>query len=246
MNASAFSQFKALSFDCYGTLIDWECGIWDAMQPLLAANPQTTVGRQQLLSQYGKDESALEQRHPGLPYPQVLAGVHHAVAGALGLQTTAQLDADFGASLPHWPAFPDTAEALRKLATRYKLVILSNVHRDGFAASNRKLGVRFDAVYTAEQIGSYKPDAANFQFMLQHLKADHDIEASGLLHVAQSLFHDHVPARAAGLANAWIDRQGLAGGGSWGATAQVTQRPEVTFTFPSLMALAQAATSTSG
>ena len=103
-----------------------------------------------------------------------------------------------------WPAFADSADALRLLKSRFKLVILSNVHRDGFAASNRKLGVTFDAIYTAEDIGSYKPDPRNFSHMLERLQSDLGIEAGDVLHVAQSLFHDHVPARQAGLANVWM------------------------------------------
>jgi 2-haloalkanoic acid dehalogenase type II len=120
------------------------------------------------------------------------------------------------------------------------LVILSNVHREGIAASNRKLGVRFDAIYTAEDIGSYKPSPRNFEYMLERLEADHGVAPGQILHTAQSLFHDHVPARVFGLANCWIDRQGLSSGGDWGATARVREKPEVDFVFPTLEALAQA------
>jgi 2-haloalkanoic acid dehalogenase type II len=168
--------------------------------------------------------------------------VHAALAGQLGLATTPALDAAFGASVPHWPAFADTADALRSLKPHYKLVILSNVNRAGFAASNRKLGVAFDAVYTAEDIGSYKPDPRNFAYLLEHLRADLGVGRDRVLHTAQSLFHDHVPARAAGLASAWIDRQGLSEGGSWGATAEVAERPKVDFLFRTLGAMAAAVT----
>lgn len=119
-------------------------------------------------------------------------------------------------------------------------MILSNVNRDGFAASNRKLGVSFDAVYTAEDVGSYKPAMRNFEYMLEHLRADHDVSRDEILHTAQSLFHDHVPAERAGLARAWIDRQRLSEGGSWGATARVEDRPKADFVFPSLGAMAEA------
>jgi len=139
------------------------------------------------------------------------------------------------------PAFADSAGALRKLKKRYRLVILSNVDRAGFAASNRKLGVEFDAVYTAEDIGSYKPDPRNFRFMLDHLKADFGIDKAQILHTAQSLFHDHVEARAHGLANAWIDRQGLSGSDNWGATAKVAERPECDFVYADMISLAKAA-----
>ncbi len=235
------TDFSVLSFDCYGTLIDWETGIWDALQPLLMENGCEVVTRQQALSAFGAEENELEARTPSMPYPEVLARVHRALAKRLGLLTREELDSTFAASLPHWPAFSDTAAALRALKHRYRLVILSNVHRDGFAASNRKLGVRFDAIYTAEEIGSYKPSPRNFEFLLERLKTDHGVSPDQILHTAQSLFHDHVPARVFGLANCWIDRQGLSRGGEWGATAKVRERPDVDFLFPTLSDLAEAA-----
>ena len=187
-------------------------------------------------------ESSLEQQAetPAMLYAELLTHVHPAIAAQFELQTTTQLDADFGNSVPHWPAFADTADALRYLKTRYKLVILSNVDRAGFAASNRKLGVEFDAIYTAEDIGSYKPTPANFEYMLDHLKRDHGLGKADILHTAQSLFHDHAPARAFGLANAWIDRQRLSESDNWGATAKVEQRPEMDFLFFSMGEMAEA------
>jgi 2-haloalkanoic acid dehalogenase type II len=236
----ALTDFSVLTFDCYGTLIDWETGIWDALQPLLMENGSDAVNRKEALEAFGAEENEQEARTPALPYPQVLARVHRAVAKRFGLLTREDLDSAFAASLPHWPAFPDTAEALRALQRRYRLVILSNVHREGFAASNRKLGVRFDAVYTAEDIGSYKPSPRNFEFLLERLKTDLGVSPDQVLHTAQSLFHDHVPARVFGLANCWIDRQGLSRGGEWGATAKVREKPEVDFLFASLGDLAAA------
>ncbi len=150
------------------------------------------------------------------------------------------MDAAFGASIAHWPACADTADALRRLKQHYKLVILSNVNRAGFAASNAKLGVAFDAIYTAEDIGSYKPTRRNLEHMLERLEADHGIGKDEILHTAQSLYHDHVPAGAFGLARAWIDRQGLSKGGAWGATAEVPERPQVDFLFPTMAAMADA------
>ena len=179
-------------------------------------------------------------------YPELLTRVHGAIARHFDLRTTAALDATFGDSVAHWPAFPDTADALRVLTAQYKLVILSNVHRDGFAASNRKLGVSFDAVYTAEDIGSYKPNPRNFEYMLDRLREDHGLGPDDILHTAQSLFHDHVPARDFGLANAWIDRQGLSQGGDWGATARVEKRPVVDFVFPTMGAMAAAVVEAEG
>jgi len=150
------------------------------------------------------------------------------------------MDQAFGDSVRHWPAFPDSADALRRLKKTHELVILSNVSRAGFAASNRKLGVTFDAVFTAEDIGSYKPSLKNFRYMLDRLQESRQVAPDQVLHTAQSLFHDHVPAKQMGLARAWIDRQDLTHGETWGATARVESRPEVDFTFPSLAAMADA------
>ena len=236
----AWRDYKVLTFDCYGTLIDWETGIWDALQPLLMANERRDVTRQKALEAFAVFESRQQSETPEMLYPELLAGVHSAVAAYFDLQTTPHLDLDFGSSVPNWPAFSDAADALRYLKTRYKLVILSNVHRDGFAASNRKLGVDFDAIYTAEDIGSYKPAAANFDYLLTRLHQDHGLAKPDILHTAQSLFHDHLPAQAAGLACAWIDRQRLSESGRWGATAQVAERPKTDYLFFSMREMADA------
>ncbi len=234
------SDYKVLTFDCYGTLIDWEAGIWDALQPLLMANRCSDITRGNALEAYAVLENQQETDTPEILYTDLLTRVHRVLAEKFDLQTTEQLDADFGRSLPHWPAFPDTADSLRYLKTRYKLVILSNVSREGFAASNRKLGVEFDAIYTAEDIGSYKPASANFDYLFERLSQDHGLAKSDILHTAQSLFHDHVPAKSFGLANAWIDRQRLSESGDWGATAQVDERPEIDFLFFSMQELTDA------
>ena len=240
------TDYRALTFDCYGTLIDWERGIWDALQPLIMRNAGAGVSRaadvtrEAGLLAFARCESRQEQATPDLRYPKLLAHVHRGIAETLELETSADLDQAFGASVPHWPAFPDTADALRVLKRHYKLVILSNVHRDGIAASNRKLGVEFDAIYTAEDIGSYKPADANFEYLLAHLKSDLGLDRSDVLHTAQSLHHDHAPAKRFGLANAWIDRQRLSEGGSWGATERVENMPSTDFVFFSMGEMAEA------
>ena len=234
------TDYRVLTFDCYGTLIDWECGIWDALQPLLMRNPGCAIERADALQAFARCESAQERATPGMRYPELLARVHRSIAERLGLRTEDELDAAFGASVPHWPAFPDTAAALRILKQHYSLVILSNVHRDGIAASVRKLGVEFDAVYTAEDIGSYKPADANFEYLLAHLKSDLGLERSDVLHTAQSLHHDHVPAKKFGLANAWIDRQRLSDGGNWGATERLESMPKTDYVFFSIGEMAEA------
>jgi 2-haloalkanoic acid dehalogenase type II len=236
------SDFEVISFDCYGTLIDWETGIWDALQPLFMVNGFGRATRRQALQAYARLESRVERAHPDLAYPEILRRVHAGLAEELGLSSTPSMDADFASSVGDWPAFADTAEALRQLGRRFRLVILSNVDRASFARSSRKLGVRFDAVYKAQDIGSYKPDLANFRYLKERVERDLGVRAEKILHAAQSLYHDHAPARASGLANAWIDRQRLSEGGDWGATSAIERRPEVDYRFFSLAELATAAT----
>ena len=237
--ARALTDFNALTFDCYGTMIDWESGIWDAMQPLILANGRTDITRLVGLEAYAKIETAQEIETPGMLYPELLGLVHRTLAQHFDIQTSTELDQAFAASVPHWPAFPDSADALRILKKHFRLVILSNVNRDGFAASNRKLGVEFDAIYTAQDVGSYKPDPANFDYLIENIKSDLNIDPDQILHTAQSLHHDHVPAAEFGLARAWIDRQNLANSDNWGATARVENRPEVDFRFSTLMEMAE-------
>ena len=234
------TDYSALSFDCYGTLIDWEIGIWDALQPLILHNPGSDLTREAALGAFARGESRQQQTTPGLPYPELLSRVHRGIAEMCGLESNWDLDTAFGDSVPHWPAFPDSADGLRLLGRHYKLVILSNVHRDGIAASARKLGVEFDAVYTAQDIGSYKPADANFAYLLAHLKSDLGLDRSRILHVAQSLYHDHAPANRFGIANAWIDRQRLSEGGSWGATEPTETLPSTDFVFFSIGEMAEA------
>jgi len=233
-------EFNTLTFDCYGTLIDWESGIWDALQPVLMKNNGDRISRKAALAVFARQEFQHQSETPHLAYPEILKRVHIGICRELDLATTSPLNDQFGNSVDQWPAFADTADALRLLKHHYKLVILSNVHRQGFASSNNKLGVTFDAIYTAEDIGSYKPNPDNFTYMLDRLKRDHGIDGSTILHTAQSLFHDHIPAREAGLHSAWIDRQGLSDSENWGATMRVAKRPHPDYIFPTMKAMAQA------
>jgi len=235
-------DFKALTFDCYGTLIDWESGIWDAMQPLIMSSARTDITRKDGLEAFAKIESSQQLATPGMLYPELLGHVHQSLAHHFEIETSAEMGQAFAASVPYWPAFADSADALRILKKHFKLVILSNVNRDGFAASKQKLGVEFDAIYTAQDVGSYKPDPANFDYLLKHLKSDLNITSDQVLHTAQSLYHDHVPASKYGLARAWIDRQNLTGSDNWGATKRVDNRPQVDFLFTTMAEMAAQST----
>ena len=212
-----FDEIQVLSFDCFGTLIDWESGIWAALAPLVA-RAGGGIGREAALAAFAAAETEAEAVEPAPLYATVLATVHAGLARAWGVAADPAADRAFAAAIADWPAFPDTAPALRALAARYRLVILSNVDRAGFAVTLPKLGVTFDAVLTAEDIGSYKPDPRNFAALLDRV-AGFGVAPGGLLHVAQSLFHDHGPANRAGIASAWIDRRAGGEATGWGATA---------------------------
>jgi len=233
-------DYSTLTFDCYGTMIDWEGGIWDAMQPVIWANNRSDIRRNDALMAFAEIETAQELETPDLIYSSVLERVHKKFVEKYNMRSSNELDIQFGESVPRWPAFADSADALRDLKKQFKLVILSNVHRAGFAASNAKLGVDFDAIYTAEDVGSYKPSPRNFDYMLDRIKSDLDVSPANILHTAQSLHHDHVPASRAGLDKAWIDRQDLENTDNWGATSMVGERPEVDWRFKSLAEMAAA------
>jgi 2-haloacid dehalogenase len=230
------ADFKVLSFDCYGTLIDWESGLLAALQPLIRRAGVMSEG-DAILARFAAHEARQQDATPNMPYSELLQAVHAALARDWGATEDAAEDEAFGASVGDWPAFPDSVEALRQLASAHRLVVLSNVDVTGFRASHARLGVVFDAVYTAQEIGSYKPDPRNFAFMLERLAED-GFKKSDVLHVAQSLFHDHGPANAAGLASAWIDRRGGAEG--WGATSPPPEGVRYDFRFASLAELAAA------
>jgi 2-haloalkanoic acid dehalogenase type II len=230
------TDFSVLTFDCYGTLIDWESGIHAALRPLLERGG-LKFGRDEVLAEFARHESAQEHETPGMIYSALLTAVHRRLAKAWGVAVDDSAHVRFGASVPDWPAFPDSVESLAYLKRFYKLVVLSNVDRESFRGSNKRLGVEFDAVYTAQDIGSYKPDLRNFHYMLDHL-GQRGIAKRDILHTAQSLFHDHAPARTVGLATAWIDRRHAQDG--WGATMPPPAGTSWDFRFDSLAAFVQA------
>jgi 2-haloacid dehalogenase len=215
------TDFTALTFDCYGTLIDWESGMLAALRPSFAKR-RPDLADEALLEAHGRLEHAIEAAHPKMLYSEILRRTYLALAVESGIPPDEAEAARYAASIRDWPAFADTAAALQYLKRHYKLVILSNVDRASFRGSLPKLGVEFDAVLTAEEIGSYKPDRRNFECMIDKL-AEMGVAKDRILHTAQSLFHDHVPAKAIGLSTAWINRRhGKTGPGATRPTPPVT------------------------
>ena len=244
-----FSDVRLLSFDCYGTLIDWEFGITDVVTRL-AGSHGVQPTEQEILALFASHETHVQDANPTWTYPVILAETWRRMAESLGLPSRTsgaeQCERDaqtFASSVPTWPAFPDSHDALLDLQRQCKLVILSNVDNASFAGSNARLGVTFDAILTAQDIGSYKPDVRNFNVLLENARTM-GVGVDQHLHVAQSLFHDHVPAQSVGLKTVWINRYGAkrAAAGSLGATpaaAPVTPHWE----YPTLRAFADALSS---
>lgn len=230
------TDFEALSFDCYGTLIDWEAGLLAVLGPWARARGLELTG-EELLTGYAQVEGVAEAEHPAEAYPEILARGMRLLGGNLGAEVTADDAARLARSVPDWPAFPDSHDALAALGNRFKLIILSNVDRASFAASKARLGVEFTSVITAQDVGSYKPSPRNFDALASEA-ARLGIRPGGLLHVAQSLFHDHVPAKRAGLPTVWIHRRHDRGG--WGATPQPPAPVMPDWEFPSMAAFAAA------
>ena len=230
------TDFDALSFDCYGTLIDWEAGIVSVLRRWADAH-DVALADEELLTVYADHEAAAEREHPTELYPQILARAMRGVGQELGAPVSAEDARTLATSVPDWPAFGDSTEALRRLAKRYQLIILSNVDNDSFAGSRARLGVDFTSVLTAEEIGSYKPSDRNFA-ALDEERRRLGIGDGRLLHVAQSLFHDHVPAQRAGLPTVWIDRRHAIPG--WGATPNPRAAVAPDWTFTSLAEFADA------
>lgn len=224
-----FDRFEVLTFDCYGTLIDWETGLWAALSPVFA-NHRVSVALDRALELYGELESEAE-RGPYRDYKAVLRMVLEGLGPRLGFTPTPDELERFAVSVKDWPAFPDSPRALRALKTKYKLAIISNIDDDLFAFSAQRLQVPFDWVITAQQVRSYKPSLNNFRRAFERL----EVPQSKILHVAQSLFHDIAPAKALGLATVWVNRRyGKAGSG---ATPPAQAQPDLEV--PDLQSLAQ-------
>jgi 2-haloacid dehalogenase len=233
------TDFDALSFDCYGTLIDWEAGLSAVLVPW-ARERGLTLTAEQLLTEYSGIEAAVEAEAPARLYPDVLARSMELLGARLGAEVTSEDAARLGTSVPDWPAFPDSRDALLALGQRFDLIIVSNVDRASFAASSTRLGATFACVITAQDVGSYKPSPRNFDALAAEA-ARLGIGPGRLLHVAQSLFHDHLPAKRAGLPTVWINRRHDRAG--WGATPEPPAPVTPDWEFPSMAAFAEAADS---
>jgi 2-haloalkanoic acid dehalogenase type II len=230
------TDFDALTFDCYGTIIDWESGIVAALRPWADRHAISADG-DALLKAFADAESRRQHEDPGALYSVVLERVFADIADRFGAAVEPQEARAFGRSIRDWPPFPDSPGALAALKRRYKLAIVSNVDRASFRHSNDRLGVSFDLVVTAEDAGAYKPDLRPFQFALERLK-EMGVPREKVLHTAQSLFHDHVPAKRLGLTTCWINRR--AGKGDGGATPKPSAEVKPDFEFPTLAAMAEA------
>ena len=214
----------------YGTLIDWESGMVAGLKPLTdRVSPK--LSRNQILEAHARHESATQRYTPGKIYSQLLPVVYRRLAEEWGVPVSWNECLAYGRSVCDWPAFADSAEALGYLKQHYKLVVLSNVDNVSFAASNEKLEVDFDAVYTAEDIGSYKPAKQNFDYMLENLGAM-GVDKDHILHTAESMFHDHGPANLFELNNCWIYRRHEDEG--FGATMTPKVTPGYDFMFHSM------------
>jgi len=231
MAALDFDRFDVLTFDCYGTLIDWEAGILAAIRGPLAAHG-IEAADEDVLAAFGRHEAELEAG-PYRPYREVLGGVLAAMVGHFGAEASPEERAAFGASVADWPAFPDSAAALRQLQQRFQLGVITNCDDDLFAASQARLGVTFDYLVTAQQAKRYKPNPRGFELMFERV----GLPPARILHVAQSLYHDHVPAKRLGLSTVWVDRRGARPG--FGATPPAEASPDVTV--PDMATLAELA-----
>jgi len=234
------SDFKVLTFDCYGTLIDWESGMVEGLKSL-TERVASAPSRNRILEAHALHESAQQVQTPAQPYRDLLAIVYKRLAEQWGVHASHEDCVAYGRSVRDWPVFADTPAALRYLKRFYKLVIISNVDNETFSFSNARLGVDFDAVITAEDVGAYKPSPKNFDYMLD--KLGHGLGGvalgkSAILHTAESMFHDHAPANAFGLASCWIHRRHADEG--FGATVNPGEMPRYDFRFTSMGELAAA------
>ena len=238
----SLTDFQALSFDCYGTLVDWERGITEALGPITSRLPEDSPlkDRDTLLNTFDTEASALQASGPGTPYNQVLESAYRALATKNGVSATPEAEQAFSATIGSWPVFPDTLEALRRLKKHFKLIILSNVDNRSFreTLAGPLAGIDFDAVYVAEDIGSYKPDSRNFEYLARRCAEELHVPRERLLHTAYALNHDLAPASKLGLSTCYIERHPNALGGS---IDQAAEGLKLDYSFATLQEFADAA-----
>lgn len=223
------TRFPVITFDCYGTLIDWETGILSALRPMLARHG-ISAGDDEILETYGEIEPRLQQEGGHRLYKAILCGVISEFGARFGCEPDEAERNALSRSLANWPPFPDTVEALKRLKRRHKLAIISNIDDDLLAHSLARLEVPFDWITTAEEAGAYKPSRKNFEAAFAKM----GIPRNEILHAAQSVYHDIVPAKALGIATAWVNRRkGLKGSG---ATKPASETPD--WEVPDLKSLA--------
>lgn len=215
-----FTRYQILTFDCYGTLIDWETGILSALHRIFSAHAKN-IDDAAILKLYGDFEQSAEQ-DAYQPYRDVLASVVRQFGAELGFTPTPAEVRSLADSLPQWKSWPDTVAALQKLKQRFRLAILSNIDDDLFAATRPQLGVDFDAIITAEQGQAYKPSLKLFELALHRIQAP----AHRVLHVGQSIYHDVIPAQSLGLATVWVNRPSARPG--VGAVKAAEAKPDLT------------------
>lgn len=214
-----FSRFQFLTFDCYGTLIDWERGIFSALKPILDAHARV-IDDTRLLQLYGELEMKAE-KPPFQPYREVLRSVVRGLGHKLGFTPSLAEEESLPKSMLHWAPWADSVQALKKLKSKYKLAIISNVDDDLFASSARQLQVKFDQIITAQQAQCYKPDLAIFQLALDRI----GIAPGQGLHVGQSIYHDVIPAQKLGMATLWVNRPSARPG--VGAVVAASGKPDL-------------------
>lgn len=217
-----FNRFEILTFDCYGTLVNWEAGLLPVLRRILAAHSKQ-VDDSTLLKLYGDFEQQAEQP-PYRSYREVLGTVVRQLGTELGFSPTTGEVQSLADSLPRWKPWPDTVKALHQLKSRFRLAILSNVDDDLFAGTRPQLEVAFDEVITAQQARAYKPSLSFFELALGRIK----VPAHRVLHIGQSIYHDVIPAQALGLATVWVNRPSARPG--VGAVKSVEGKPDITVT----------------
>ncbi len=200
------SQYKLLTFDTYGTLIDWESGIYNALQPLLDKLP-LKLNRDEVLELFAEYESARQSESPTRLYRDLLSDVARSIAQKWQIKISDAEAEAFGRSVKDWPAFDDSAVSLQYLREHYLLATLTNCDRISYMGSNSRLEIEWDAIYTAQDVGCYKPSLRNFEYLFEHARRDLGVLPGEILHVAQSLTHDMIPATKMGMTKIWINRR---------------------------------------